>query len=133
MIYTGIRPNELFKISEYNEDYFVTGSKTKAGMNRTIPIHNDILDIYKNIRYCIDDINKNSFYTVFKNELTRLNINHYPYDTRHTFATQWKLSKADDLVRKKIMGHSEKDLTNNIYTHLDIEFIKAELNKVVFK
>jgi len=31
------------------------------------------------------------------------------------------------------MGHSVKDLTDNIYTHLDLKFIEAELNKVVFK
>lgn len=132
MIYTGIRPNELFKITEYEENYFVTGSKTKAGMNRTIPIHDDIKQIYKTIKDRIDNINQNTFYAIFKNELSNLNIVHYPYDTRHTFATCWKLSKADELARKKLMGHAEKDLTNNIYTHLDMAFIQNELNKVSF-
>ncbi len=133
MIYTGIRPNELFKIIEYNDNYFVTGSKTKAGMNRIIPVHDDIKEIYNNIETCIENINKNSFYTIFKNELTKLNIYHYPYDTRHTFSTAWKLSKSDDLARKRIMGHSVKDLTDDVYTHLDFDFLKTELNNVKFK
>lgn len=131
MIYTGIRPNELFKISEMQDDYIITGSKTQSGMDRQIPIHNDIKQIYKNIDFKV--INKNSFYTVFKNQLELLNIKHYPYDTRHTFSTMWKLSKADDLARKRIMGHSVKDLTDNVYTHLNFEFLKNEINEVQFR
>lgn len=133
MIYTGIRPNELFKISEYNEKYFVTGSKTEAGKNRQIPIHNDLKDIYLTIETKINKIKKSYFYSTFKQELDNLSIEHYPYDTRHTFGTCWKLSNADTFARKKIMGHAEKDLTNNVYTHLDTKFLYYELNKVTFK
>lgn len=50
MIYTGIRPNELFKISEYTNDYIITGSKTNAGKNRIIPIHDKIKPIWKEIQ-----------------------------------------------------------------------------------
>lgn len=135
MIYTGIRPNELFKISEYSDDYIITGSKTEAGKNRTIPIHDKIKPIWKDIQKSgtIALLTTNRFYKAFKIELERLNINHVPYDTRHTFATLWKLSGADDYARKKIMGHSEKDLTNNVYTHLDFEFLKKNINKIAIE
>lgn len=132
MIYTGIRPNELFKISEYSDDYIITGSKTEAGKNRTIPIHDKIKPIWKDIQKSgtITLLTANRFYKAFKIELEKLNINHVPYDTRHTFATLWKLSGADEYARKKIMGHAEKDLTNNVYTHLDFDFLKKNINMI---
>lgn len=132
MIYTGIRPNELFKMSEYTDDYIITGSKTNAGKNRTIPIHDKIKPIWEDIQKnnTITLLTSKSLYKTFKNELQKLNINHVPYDTRHTFATLWKLAGADEYARKKIMGHSEKDLTNNIYTHLDFEFLKKNINMI---
>ena len=131
MIFTGIRPNELFKITEATDDYIITGSKTEAGKDRTIPIHEKIKPIYNDIR-----LNKtlSELYVIFELELTKLNMiyepKHYPYDTRHTFSTLWKLSKADDLARKRIMGHSDKDITNSVYTHLDFEFLQKEINTI---
>lgn len=135
MIYTGIRPNELFKISETTDDYIITGSKTDAGKDRVIPIHDDIKDVFKSIlnSKTLDILTIGKFYKLFNDEMNSLNMKHFPYDTRHTFSTLWKLSKSDDLARKRIMGHSVKDLTDNVYTHLDFEFLKTELNNVVFK
>lgn len=135
MIYTGVRPNELFKISEVTEEYIVTGSKTDAGKNRIIPLHNDIKNVFKNITdsKILEILTKAKFYKLFGSEMDRLNMEHEPYDTRHTFSTLWKLSKSDDLARKRIMGHSVKDLTDNVYTHLSFEFLKTELNNVIFK
>lgn len=134
MIYTGIRPNEIFKITESTNDYIVTGSKTTAGKNRIIPIHDDIKNIFKEIlnNKTLELISTTKFYTLFNIEMNKLNMKHFPYDTRHTFSTLWKFSKADDLARKRIMGHSVKDLTDNVYTHLDFDFLKTELNKVKF-
>jgi len=135
LIYTGIRPNEIYKISEATEDYIVTGSKTLAGENRTIPLHDDIKPVFKDIldSKILEVLTKAKFYKLFNEEMKRLNMEHEPYDTRHTFSTMWKLSKADDLARKRIMGHAVKDLTDNVYTHLDFNFLKTELNKVVFR
>ena len=135
MIYTGIRPNELFKITEKTNDYIITGSKTEAGKNRIIPIHNDIKKLFKSIleSKTLDILTTTKFYKLFSEEMNNLKMEHYPYDTRHTFSTVWKLSKADDLARKRIMGHSVKDLTDNVYTHLELDFLKTELNNVIFK
>ena len=134
MVYTGIRPNELFKITEATEDYIVTGSKTDAGKDRMIPIHDDIKEIFKSIlnNKTLDILTRNKFYELFNNEMSKLSMKHEPYDTRHAFSTLWKFSKRDSLARKRIMGHAVKDLTDDVYTHLDINFLRSELNKVVF-
>lgn len=132
MILTGIRTNEFFKISEITDDYIITGSKTEAGLNRIIPLHEKIKPIFRDIlnSKILDNLTLNKFYILFKEEMIRLNLKHYPYDTRHTFATLAKLCGMNDLARKKILGHSVKDLTDNVYTHLDFEFLKNEINKI---
>ncbi len=33
-------------------------------------------------------------------------------------------------VRKKFGGHSIKDLTDRVYTHMDIEWFRTEIEKI---
>ena len=44
-----------------------------------------------------------------------------PHIARHTFATQLKINGADEFYRKKLLGHSSKDITNSVYTHADYD------------
>lgn len=52
-IYTGCRAEELlfilYKRIFLDKNYFIAGVKTKAGINREIPIHPDIKPYLKNI------------------------------------------------------------------------------------
>lgn len=129
LIYTGIRPNELPKISETNENYFITGSKTEAGKNRIIPVHQRINSIYK---YIIDNnLNKLTYQTLRKNfvkKIQLLNMDHLVYDCRHTFATRMNNANANELIIKRIMGHKIDDITKNVYTHSDINQLIEEIN-----
>ena len=132
--YTGLRPNELF-ITErtkifLEENYFITGSKTEAGKDRLIPIHPKIKHL---IKYFYDNGNDYPFVEVFENfnysKLSRehtklmnmLNFNHTPYDGRHTFTTKMKKANVNEYIIKTIIGHVINDLTENVYTHRDIE------------
>ena len=75
--------------------------------------------------------NDNSIrYSLIK-ELKALGITgHLPHDGRHTFSTLAKKAGMDDYARKKLMGHSIKDLTDKVYTHLDMEWFRQELEKI---
>lgn len=134
-IYTGLRPNEFFKISEVHDNYFITGSKTESGKNRVIPLNNKIKDIFQNL-YNKEPFSKrfsspDSLYQLIKREFKSLNLgSHSPYDCRHTFATLMARAKADEHCTKLIMGHRINDLTKRVYTHKLINELICEINKI---
>lgn len=143
MCYTGLRPNELFITNKTNifldENYFITGSKTEAGKNRIIPIHPKIKQI---IKYFYEKDTEYPFTTTFDffnyNKLSRestklmrvLNFDHTPYDCRHTFITKMKKAGVNEYLLKLIVGHTIKDLTENTYTHRDIDELYQEICKI---
>lgn len=133
-IYTGIRPAEFFKISEVNENYFVTGSKTEAGRNRVVPLNDKIIEIFhKTINSNILSKIKTEdvYYHRFKKEVNKLGLgSHSPYDCRHTFATLMARANANDHCIKLIMGHKIADLTKRVYTHKLISELIEEVNKI---
>lgn len=143
LCYTGLRPNELFLTRSSNiyldENYFITGSKTKAGKNRIVPIHPKIKHL---IKYYYERDKDLPFVTVFNNfnyskfsrECTKLmkdlNFAHTPYDARHTFITKMKQAGANEYLLKTIVGHSIKDLTENTYTHRNVIELYNEIIKI---
>lgn len=158
-IYTGCRPIELYTLKKeniyidaVNDDdgakteisYIITGSKTEAGRNRNIPIHNFIKP------YIIELLNENNDYLflnkqegykkyqynyqkMFDRLMAELGIVHTPYDTRHTFATLAKLYRVDSYCRKKIMGHKSNDITDDVYTHSILNKLYSEIQKIDIK
>ncbi len=134
-IYTGCRPNELLEPNEihFEERYFIGGSKTEAGRNRIIPIHEKIANLFKK-RFIDSEININyrKYYKSFLAAMNKLEMNHTPYDCRHTFATEADNSKLNDLCIKLIMGHSVQDITKGVYTHKTPQQLVEEVNKIDF-
>ena len=150
-IYTGLRVGELLYINRdnihinepCNDDgvdrvisYIVTGSKTAAGKNRIVPIHNDIKqfvidELIEKEKRLIDvsyewGFNKNIMPMI--NNM--LNTNHTMHDTRVTFASLCQLYKVDVYARKKILGHKLKDITFDIYTKASKNRLWTEVNKI---
>ncbi|MDD3049116.1 MAG: tyrosine-type recombinase/integrase [Bacilli bacterium] len=142
-IFTGLRPQELLGIRKENihldEDYMIGGMKTSNGKNRIIPIHHIIKKYIKelmenNNQFLIFDYCGRKAYEQYRSNIfNKLFDKHDPYDTRHTFATIAKLSNINEFARKKIMGHSCKDLTDDVYTHAPIQFLVKEVNKIKFE
>lgn len=143
-IFTGMRPQELVGIKRENvhleEKYMVGGIKTDNGKERIIPIHNLIKPYVKellkqNNKYLVFDYNGRKAYEKYRTDvfhfmMDKLNTKHDPYDTRHTFATIAKLANMNEFARKKIMGHSCKNLTDDVYTHAPVEFLVNEMSKI---
>ena len=116
--------------------------KTEAGTDRTIPIHDAILPLFKryynrNNKYLFQNTRGNAMeYTNFVNSywtplMEHLGMMHTMHDTRHTFATLADKYRLNDYYLKLIMGHSITDITKGVYTHPDIAQLVEEINKIL--
>ena len=137
-IYTGCRIEELLSI--YNnkifldKNYFVTGLKTQAGINREIPIHPEIKYIFE--KYFNP---KNEFLFIMPNG-KRVNYDYYLYhykfnfikkheflnhhtahDGRHTLRTELEKLNVKQIIINGIIGHSNENVGQDIYTHISVE------------
>ena len=150
LLYGGERINELlnFRIENVHLDneypYIIGGSKTRAGKNRIIPIHNKILPIVKkyyelnkNNEYLICNSNgKHISYPTYRDKIwdpimEKLEMdNRTPHSTRHTTITLLHGVGADPLNIKKIVGHSSNDVTDDIYTHVEIKDLWETINLI---
>lgn len=150
-IYTGVRINELLNINRDNihidekcdDDgterlisYMITGSKTKAGKNRIVPIHDDIK------QYVIEELLKpekrlvDVSYPNFTNRTVLVKVNkllnthHTMHDTRKTFATLCQMNNLNVYIRKKVLGHRMNDITFDVYTNESKNRLWTEINKI---
>jgi integrase len=57
--------------------------------------------------------------------------NHKPHDPRKTFVTLAKKAEVNDFAIKRIVGHAIEDITENVYTERDIEWLCQEAAKIV--
>lgn len=144
LCYTGMRLGEMLFAETKNyiksEQYFITGSKTKAGKNRIITISPLILPFFDDFgkgKYLFFDGDKKPSEKKFYNEiyypaLETIGLNiikedethlYTPHCCRHTFATLMKKIDAPPTDKQKLIGHSKFEMTA-YYTHTDIESLK---------
>lgn len=149
-IYTGCRLSELLEIDranihideQCNDDgvertisYIITGSKTEAGRNRIIPIHDDIkqyvIEELVNKKERLVDAKRTWFYmTVLYKLNEELGFEHKMHDTRKTFASLCQLNNINIYVRKKVLGHKMNDITFDVYTNASKNKLWTEINKI---
>lgn len=152
-IYTGFRPIELCKLQISNinleENYIIGGVKTEAGTDRYVPIHPKVYDL---VKYCYEkSIEYNSdvlFFDIDRKKAKELTYDKYrgrfkkileynelsgysPHCTRHTFITKAKEVNMNEYAIKMIAGHEIRDITENVYTHRDNEFLQKEMQKII--
>ena len=162
--YSGWRPGELcdLKMKDVDMDVgtFTGGLKTKAGINRTVPIHPRIYNLVKaryekaleaGSPYLFFTIRQRGFHhqNTVKGEVTQmryasfsvqlvnevvpllsLNPEHKGHDGRITFVTMAKKYNMDEYAIKRLVGHHIKDLTERVYTQRSIDWLKNEIEKI---
>lgn len=154
--YSGWRPQELGLIELENVDLvnwtFSGGLKTKAGINRLVPIHSRIRPLverrYKEAtalgsRYLINCTekysNRSSMTFVYNKYQTRLdtlkkqlqiNPEHRCHDGRVHFVTQAKKYGVDEYAIKYMVGHAITDITERVYTKREIDWLVREIEKI---
>lgn len=145
LIYSGMRINEFLEQEtakvDIDKGFMIGGSKTDAGTDRTIIIHDRILPFVKEYydKGCKTLItnSKNkpiqyrTFYNTWNKKLKEWN---FPatniHSTRHTFVSMAKESKVNELALKRHIGHSSQNDITAHYSHLSIEFMRDEINKI---
>lgn len=151
--YSGWRPGEMcdLLVSSVNLQArtIIGGKKTKAGINRTVPIHPRIMSLIED-RYndalnhgspylfnqIIRGIYKKVRYARFQADLhdlaeeLGLDPEHKGHDGRKHFITMAKKYEMDEYALKWIVGHYINDLTERIYTERSVDWLMREISKI---
>lgn len=153
--YMGWRPQELVNLRldeiDMTDWYIISGMKTDAGKQRIVPIHTKIKDLISknynaalelNSQYLFNDPGKthtsssrvtyDKYRQRFNSVINQLNLNpdHRPHDPRMTFITRCKKAGVDEYALKEMVGHNIKDITESVYTVRDVEWLRADLEKM---
>ena len=150
--YMGWRPGELvaLRLRDVNPKLgiIVGGNKTKSGRDRIVPIHSAVkemvLERYAEAQrlgseYLIRDplspseaLTPSKYTARFARVVRELSLNesHRPHDPRKQFVTMAKKYGVDEYAIKRIVGHAINDLTESVYTDRDINWLKAEIEKI---
>ena len=138
MIYSGFRISELETLKiDAEKNIFVGGLKTKAGKNRTVPIHSKIqpfVGALSTMPFKASEYRSVWFYPT----LEQLGLSYAPngakrtpHDCRHTFS--WLADKygMDNLSKHLIMGHSlGGDVESSVYGHRTVDELRREIEKI---
>ena len=146
-IYSGVRPSELLNLRKEHvhleERWFeVVKSKTEAGI-RAVPIAEKVYPFWKEFidnspcEYVVytphgHPMTYDNYKRIYWNELMNLlGLKHTPHETRHTCSSMIHAAGIDETTRKWILGHKgQMDLTERVYTHLEIKQIVDAINKI---
>lgn len=128
LLYSGCRSKEILSNStlfDFDKNcIIITEAKNKTSV-RTIPIHPNVLEVAKRFaeekRPAYKDL-----YAYTKS------LGFTPHDCRHTFATRCHECNLNELVIQKLLGHTPDTLTQKVYTHIGIEEMRSELNKLFY-
>lgn len=135
MCYSGFRIS-AYETLEVNlkDNYFRGGVKTAARKDRIVPIHSAILPLVKRRmkrRGRLMEIEIHKFRTQMYNTLEPLGIEkHTPHDCRHTFSALCEKYGIRENDRKRMLGHSFKDITNKKYGHRELEDLREQIEKI---
>lgn len=131
MIYSGLRISE-YASAEINlkEGYFFGGVKTDAGKNRYVPIHTAIMPLIKQNPKRLNGTSC-TFRLAMYEVLERLGVEkHTPHDCRHTFAMLCDESGIKESDKKMMLGHSFQDVTNAVYGHRTLDYLKEQIELI---
>lgn len=147
LIYTGLRISELLDLEKKDVHlgerwFFVKESKTDAGI-RSVPIAKKIMPFFEywynknDCPYLISTPDaqhfeyRNYFDSYWKPLLKHIGMeSHRPHDTRHTCISMLTAAKVDERFIQKIVGHKGQNVTQQVYTHLEIEELITEIDKI---
>lgn len=141
LLYSGMRIMEVLDMKTediYEEEgilcFHVKESKTSAGI-RIIPVHSKIESLVKSMMGGTYLIEYRSYYLA-KKEYLKYNaehgLKHTFHELRHTFATFGKSCGMDDFYRRTLIGHSQKGITDTVYTDAMISDLKSQIELLCY-
>ena len=134
-----MRISELLELEKENinlkEYYFhIKKSKTTAGL-RFVPIHSRIFNFVKKRmnetgKYLLmngdDKYSYGAFCNLWEKIMLTLKLKHSTHDCRHTVASRLDTCGANEIAKRRILGHAIQNVTEG-YTHKSIEELKATI------
>jgi site-specific recombinase XerD len=147
LIYTGVRVSELLDLKKENvnleERWFdIIASKTEAGIRR-VPIAKKVLPFFEywfsknDCEYLLsNESGKHFSYDVYyrnywEHMVRELGLeSHKPHDTRHTCVSMLTAAGIKPELRRKIVGHSGKDVHEKVYTHFEIQQLLEAIDQI---
>lgn len=147
LLYSGMRIEELLciKISDINleDEYWIGGLKTKAGKNRLIPIHSQIMPIVKryynaNNEYLFTTydgsrIIYNDYRAMFIPFMKEIGADYCTHETRYTFRSELDRLGADKKCIDLIMGHQNGNTGEKVYNKRTIEELKSTVELIDYR
>lgn len=150
LLYSGMRADELLSLYTANifidDNYLIGGLKTEAGINREIPIHPSVKHLYKkyynpNNEFLFMQPNGNKmdydYYLYhYKNNFKSLHpevSEHTAHDARHTLRNELRKLNVKDIIINSIVGHSNDDVGEDIYSHVSIDEKLEAIKMVTYK
>lgn len=137
LIYTGMRIGELYQLQRENihldERYMIGGIKSEAGIDRQIPIAEEIVPILEERLADAKFVNVRleEFYEQYPAALARAQVRPLnPHCCRHTCATVLAETGVQPAIIKEILGHAKYETTLG-YTHIPISAKIEAINKIV--
>ena len=143
LIYTGFRIGELLHMERedihLDEQYMVGGSKTEAGKDRKVPIHDEIIPLVKeqlgDNRWLIQNTRGNpvpypNLSVRFNKYMEMLGMDHRFHDTRKTAISLMHTAEIPMETIKIIVGHAGYDVTTKVYLYKNIQELVNTINKV---
>ena len=140
LLYSGVRVMELLGLRKEDVDlqkqcFHVRSSKTAAGI-RTVPIHDRTLPFFVSwmdrspCGYLICTTTGSRMIYNNYNHRTWDCPGHRPHDTRHTFISRMVAAGVDERIIKRIVGHRGRGVTDNVYTHIDLQTLLDAVNQL---
>ncbi len=150
LLYSGMRADELLSVYNDNvfldDNYFVGGLKTRAGINREIPIHPKIKDLFKKYYNPENEflftqpngkrIDYDYYLYHYKYNFKDLHpelSGHTAHDARHTLRNELRKLGIKEIIINSIIGHSNDDVGEDIYSHVSIEEKLEAIKMVTYK
>lgn len=139
MIYAGLRYGEISTITldniHYDDYYMIGGIKTDAGINREIPIADEIMPIIKALaegkRKKLLEMNEDTFYSEYWDVISRLSLRHLPPQTcRHTYFSLMTAAGIQAGIITETGGHASYLTTMKNYVRLSVEEKRSAVNQI---
>lgn len=131
LLYSGMRTKELktlhFEDIDIDDEVInIRQAKNKISI-RQIPIHSHVLPLFNDYK-----VNGGNLYGYGHSNFNRClaEIHHNAHECRHTFSTRMHELNIDLLIIQRLLGHTPSTITERIYTHLSIEELRTELEKL---
>jgi integrase len=146
LIYTGVRIGELLNLQKQDVHleerwFFVKEAKTNAGV-RDVPIAEKIVPFFEhwiqkdcNYLICTPDNHpftyRNYYDSYWIPLMNGLSLDRYtPHCTRYTCVSLLTEAGVDERIIQKIVGHKGQNVTQAVYTHLDLPSKLEAINRI---